>query len=209
MIRNGVRARCQLFYTVCSGQLREHVTFRFDSSFFHIALIVLLCGPVLAQQSNTPQQEQARRAKGNTCLEPPPMVRWQDYDGPFAKLVGIVGGKIDRTSIHVPHYKPGTMLCSLGAKDKFVLFVQDSIAPFTLLSDAFNAGVDQAENFPRSFGGGMKGYGRRVGADAASDTSTRFFSEFLFPTIFSEDPRYYRLGRGAEGTDCCTRWDTR
>ncbi len=127
------------------------------------------------------------------------MVRWQDYNGPLAKVVGIVGEKIDRTSVRVPHYKPGVMLCSLGVKDKFALFVHDSTTPLTLLSDAFNAGLDQAENSQPRFGQGLRGYGRRLGADAASDTSTRFFSEFLFPTILSEDPRYYRLGHGSVG----------
>lgn len=125
------------------------------------------------------------------------MVRWQDYNGPLAKLVGTVAEKIDRRSVSLPRYMPGLMLCSLGVRDKFVLFAQDSITPLTLLNDAFNSGVDQAENSEPRFGQGMKGYGRRLGANAASDASGRFLSEFLFPTILSEDPRYYRLGRGS------------
>ncbi|HEV2199404.1 MAG TPA: hypothetical protein VGR73_06265 [Bryobacteraceae bacterium] len=164
-----------------------------------IAWTVLLAGPVLAQEPTTPEREQATQAQGSTCLEPPPMVRWQDYNGPFAKLVGTVGGKLDRTSINQPHYKPGSVLCSLGVKDKFVLFLQDSVDPVTLFADVFNSGLDQAENAESRFGQGMQGFGKRLGANTASDVSGRFFSEFLFPTALSEDPRYYRLGRGSGG----------
>ena len=127
------------------------------------------------------------------------MVRWQDYNGPFAKLVGTVGGKVERKAINLPNYKPGEALCSLGVKDKFVLFVEDSIDPLTLFGVAFNSAMDQAENSEPSFGQGMQGYGRRWGANEASDVSGRFFSDFLFPTVLFEDPRYYRLGRGSGG----------
>jgi hypothetical protein len=96
----------------------------------HLIPIILipLGGPLWAQEPTkppptTPQQEQAKNATGSTgtvCLEPPPMVRWQDYNGPFAKLVGTVGGKVERKAINLPNYKPGEALCSLGVKDKFV-----------------------------------------------------------------------------------------
>lgn len=127
------------------------------------------------------------------------MIRWQDYNGPFAKLVGTLAGKLDRTSVHQPNYKPGEVLCSLGVKDKFILAVEDTIDPVTLLDVAFNSGLDQAENAEARFGQGMKGYGKRFAANEESDASGRFFSEFLYPTLLSEDPRYYRLGRGTVG----------
>lgn len=127
------------------------------------------------------------------------MVGWQDYSGPFAKVVGTLAGKLERPSVHLPNYKPGDVLCALGVKDKFVLFVRDTIDPITLLNVAFNSAIDQAENSESVFGQGLRGYGRREGANEASDASGRFFSEFLFPTILSEDPRYYRLARGSGG----------
>ena len=165
------------------------------------------CVPATAQDPapqppTTPQQEIAKSttgAGGVTCLEPPPMVRWQDYNGPFAKLVGTLGEKLDRPSVHLPNYKPGDVLCSLGVKDKFILFVRDTTNLVTVLTVAFNSGIDQAENSESRFGQGMEGYGKRLGANEASDASGRFFSEFVFPTMLSEDPRYYRLGRGSGG----------
>jgi hypothetical protein len=125
------------------------------------------------------------------------MLRWQDYRGPYAKIVGTFGRRLDRQSVHPPHYKPGALLCSLTTKGKFVLFVEDSVDPVTFLGAAFNAGIDQAEDSDRSFGQGAAGYGKRFGAELADNASGEFFKEFLYPTIFSEDPRYYRLAHGS------------
>jgi hypothetical protein len=125
------------------------------------------------------------------------MVRIQDYDGPFAKTVGFFAGNVERKTVHTPHFKPGALLCSLELKDKFLLFVRDSYDPGTILSVAFNAGLSQAQNTDPTFGQGMSGYGKRFGASYADQASARFFKDFLYPSIFSEDPRYYRLGEGS------------
>ena len=34
-------------------------------------------------------------------------------------------------------------------------------------------------------------------ANFAGQTASRFFGDFLYPTIFSEDPRYYRMAHGS------------
>ena len=132
-------------------------------------------------------------------MEPPPVVRWEDYNGPLAKLVGTLGRKLERRTVHPAHYKPGAMLCSLEPGDKFLLFLQDSIDPVSVLASGFNGALNQATNQDPSFVQGGRGYARRFGADFAGQTASRFFGNFLYPTIFSEDPRYYRLGHGSAG----------
>ena len=42
-------------------------------------------------------------------------------------------------------------------------------------------------------------YGRRFGAEFAGQASSGFFKDFAYPSIFSEVPRYYRVGRGPTG----------
>jgi hypothetical protein len=125
------------------------------------------------------------------------MVSWKDYRGPFAKVVGTFARKLERKSVRQPHYKPGARLCTLVLKDKFILFVEDTIDPVTFLNAGFNAGISQAENDDPSFGQGAAGYGKRFGANLAGQASSEFFKDFAYPTIFSEDPRYYRLGQGS------------
>ncbi len=127
------------------------------------------------------------------------MVRIEDYDGPLKKVVGTFARPLERKSVHPPNYKPGAKLCTLTLKGKFVLFVQDSFDPVTFLSAGFDAGLDQAQNNSPSYGQGAEGYGRRFGAEFAGQASSRFFKDFAYPSIFSEDPRYYRLARGSGG----------
>jgi len=133
------------------------------------------------------------------CVEPPPMVGIDDYDGPLKKVVGTFARPLERKSVHPPQYKPGAKLCTLTLKGKFVLFVQDSFDPVTFLGTAFDAGLDQAQNNDPSYGQGAQGYGKRFGADYAGGASSRLFKDFAYPSIFSEDPRYYRLAHGSGG----------
>jgi hypothetical protein len=133
------------------------------------------------------------------CVQPPPMVEFQDYDGPFHKVLGTFTRKLDRQSVHLPHYRVGLVLCSLEIKDKFFLFLHDSVDPETVLGAGFDAGISQAENDDPSFGQGGKGYAKRLAASYTDEVQFRFFKEFAYPTVFSEDPRYYRMGEGPVG----------
>jgi hypothetical protein len=143
-----------------------------------------------------PQEETTKNA-ALPCLEPPPLLRWQDYEGPFQKAVGIFAGKLELKSAHPPHYKAGTVLCSLEVKDKFMLFARDTLEPVSFLAAAFNAGLDQASNRDPTFRQGAGGYAKRFGADFAGQTTWRFFTDFGYPVLFSEDPRYYRQIHGS------------
>jgi len=148
------------------------------------------------QPAAAPFNEEATKNVAAPCVEPSPMVRLEDYDGPLKKVVGTFARPLERKAVHPPNYKPGAKLCTLKLKDKFVLFVQDSFDPVTFLATGFNAGLDQAENSDPSYGQGAEGYGRRFGAEFTDQASSRFFKDFAYPWIFSEDPRYYRLARG-------------
>ena len=124
------------------------------------------------------------------------MLRWEDYQGPFGKTAGIVAHKLERRSTTPPRYRTGVILCTLGARDKFLLFVNDTFEPFSFLSAAFNSGLGQAQNQDPSFGQGSLGYGKRFAVSFAGQSTGLFFGEFLYPTLFKEDPRYYRLAHG-------------
>ena len=116
------------------------------------------------------------------------MVTMADYIGPFQKTVGLFTRQLERTSVHVPHYRPGVILCSLELKDKFLLFVRGSYDPIIFLDAGFEAGLDQAGNEDPTFGQGAGGYAKRFAANYTDQASFRFFKEFAYPTIFDEDP---------------------
>jgi hypothetical protein len=160
-------------------------------------------GPLTSPQQSpagpVPPQQQTIMNVATPCVQPAPMVQLQDYEGPLKKLVGTFSRPLERKAVHPPHYKPGLKLCTLKLKDKFALFFQDSLDPVTFLATGFNAGLDQAQNTDRSYGQGAQGYGKRFGAEFAGQASSRFFKDFAYPSIFSEDPRYYRLIHGSAG----------
>jgi hypothetical protein len=145
-----------------------------------------------------PLQEESTTNAAAPCVQPPPMVRIEDYDGPLKKVVGTFARPLERKAVPLPHYT-SAKLCTLKLKNKFALFVQDSLDPVVFLGTAFDAGLDQAENTDPSYGQGAEGYGRRFGAEFAGQASSRFLKDFAYPSIFSEDPRYYRLAHGKVG----------
>lgn len=145
-----------------------------------------------------PIREQTQLSPVAPCLQPPPVVSWQDYQGPLQKVVGTFGGWLDRTAVSTPpRYKPGAVLCSLTLGGKFLLLAQDTFDPITFLSAGFNAGLDQAQNHQPAFGQGAAGYGKRFAYNFSGEVSGEFFSVVVYSTVFKEDPRYYRLGYGS------------
>ncbi len=123
-------------------------------------------------------------------------MRWADYQGPLAKVVGFFGQKLEVRSVHGAVYKPGAVLCTLTTKEKADLFVRDFTNPVTFISAGFNAGIGQAQNSDPRYGQEFGGYAKRFGANLADQASNAFFKDLVYPTVFSQDPRYYRLGRG-------------
>jgi hypothetical protein len=155
-----------------------------------------------AQQSHrpvparTPQEEKAQLNPAAPCIQPPPMVIWSEYRGPFQKTVGLFARRLERHSVGPVHYKAGVLMCTLTPKDKARLLALDTTDPVTYMSVAFNAGLSQAQDSDPSFGQGAEGYGKRFAAAAADQASSLFFKDFAYPILFREDPRYYPLGRG-------------
>ncbi len=84
----------------------------------------------------------------------------------------------------------------LSVKQKFHLFVKNSLAPATVLGSAFGAGVGQATDSPSGYGQGAEGYGKRFGASLATGASSSFFGGFIITSIARQDPRFFIHGEG-------------
>lgn len=85
----------------------------------------------------------------------------------------------------------------LTTGQKFHLFLKSSFDPFEYAAAGFQAGLAQATNEFPGYGQGAAGYGKRYGASIADQVSSNFFSNFFYPTLLKEDPRYFRLGEGS------------
>ena len=84
----------------------------------------------------------------------------------------------------------------LTPREKFRLFAKSAFDPVTIGVVGLQAGLSQAENEFPAYGQGAQGYGKRFGAAFADQVSAGFWSNYAYPVLFKEDPRYFRLGEG-------------
>ena len=86
----------------------------------------------------------------------------------------------------------------LSAQQKLKLFANDTFDRWTVVKAAADAGIGQAADRPH-YGQGAEAYGKRFGAALADGASYNFFTEFAFPALLHQDPRYFRLGSDSTG----------
>ncbi len=85
-----------------------------------------------------------------------------------------------------PSYVP------LTARQKFDLFVRSTHSVDMGVSILADALISQASGAYPTFGGGMEGFGKRMAAATEGEEAASFLSGFVFPTLFHQDPRYFR-----------------
>ena len=83
-----------------------------------------------------------------------------------------------------------------SGKERFQRYVKDTIGPFRLLRTGAAAGIAQWRDAPEEWGQGMKGYARRYGSAITDQAVGNFMTEAIYPTLFREDPRYFRKTTG-------------
>jgi hypothetical protein len=84
----------------------------------------------------------------------------------------------------------------LTRREKFHSFLHYSYSPYTLLGAAYDATWAQALGDPHKYGGGMEGWGKRLGAATAGAETRSFFGTFFFPVLLHQDPRYFAMYKG-------------
>jgi len=84
----------------------------------------------------------------------------------------------------------------MQAKQKFKLEIRYMFDPFVLVTVAANAGIDMRNGNWNSFGKGGLGFAKRFGAIYADRATSRLLATAVFPSIFHEDPRYFRRATG-------------
>jgi hypothetical protein len=104
----------------------------------------------------------------------------------------------DRILGVIPNFQtvsdPNQNVAPLKPRQKFILFVKETVDPFTFVSAAMGAGMSQAGDNTPKYGEGMVPYSQRLGAAYADMATQNFFSDALLATVLHEDPRYYRMG---------------
>jgi hypothetical protein len=86
---------------------------------------------------------------------------------------------------------------ALTSGQKFDLMIRSYATPFPYLSAGFQAGLSQAFNSFEGYGQGASGYGKRFGSALLDGFDSGFFSNYFYPVLFKQDPRYFRLGNSS------------
>jgi hypothetical protein len=85
----------------------------------------------------------------------------------------------------------------LSPSGKFRLFTKAAFDPVEFGLVGLQAGISQAQDEFPSYGQGAAGYGKRYGATLADEISSGFWSNYFYPVLLKEDPRYFRSGAGS------------
>jgi hypothetical protein len=107
----------------------------------------------------------------------------------------------DRILGIIPNFQtvsdPDKPFVPLRVRDKWKLFVKESVDPFAFFSAAAGAGISQWHNEDPKYGVGFEPYLQRFGAAQADLTSQNFFQDAVLASLLHEDPRYFRKGPGS------------
>jgi hypothetical protein len=102
-----------------------------------------------------------------------------------------VPDKISQSSADANTPKVPSIYIPLSGSCKFNLFLKQTYSPYTFASAGFQATWAQAMGQWPHYGGGMQGWGKRLGATLADTEARRFIQGFALATILHQDPRYF------------------
>jgi len=146
-------------------------------------MIAVSCGAILASSFPLSAQE--------SDSEPLPLHHIQPVE-PVDPISN------DRILGVIPNFQtvsdPTQPVVPLKVRQKFSLFVKETVDPFTFVSAAMGAALSQRGNATPQYGGGMASYGQRLGAAFTDMATQNFFSDALLASVLHQDPRYYRMG---------------
>ncbi len=84
----------------------------------------------------------------------------------------------------------------LAPGQKIELSFRSAVDPFAFASAFMSSGYHEAENDLKGFPWGPKGYFERTGVAYLDTFDSTIFSTGIFPIVFRQDPRYFRMGQG-------------
>lgn len=86
----------------------------------------------------------------------------------------------------------------LTSKQKFSLATHETLDWTTFVGVSAAAGIEQANNSFAGYGQGAAGYGKRWAAQFGDGRTSDYLSNYVFASLFHEDPRYFYQGTGTK-----------
>jgi len=139
--------------------------------------LICACVGLTRGEALAGQAEPAEEPPQNTVEEPP------------KHIFGIVPNF--RTTGNSETYQPIT------PKEKFKVAAEDSFDRGTVALAALFGGQAMLSRSTPSFGHGVSGSAKYLGSSYADYVVGNYMTEAVFPTLFHQDPRYFRRGDGS------------
>jgi hypothetical protein len=92
---------------------------------------------------------------------------------------------------------PITPVPNLRTRQKFEMAYRKTVDPSFLIESGMFAAFDQVSGYGPVYGSGWGPFAQRFGYNAANLSSTFLLTDGLLPTVFHQDPRYFRKGSGS------------
>jgi len=119
--------------------------------------------------------------------------------GAIATQPNLAGKQTKRILGVIPNFRSVSADVTLppqSARDRFSETTQDSFDYSAFLFAGVLAGIAQSENSFPEFHTGAPAFARYYWHTFADQTDENYEVEFLFPTVFRQDSRYYTMGHG-------------
>ena len=158
----------------------RNVTLRAHILLASAAILLASCAVKAQQNPDKPDLPDAPKPQQN-----PNGTDQNQQKNPLSNTLGLIA----RKSYFYPDL--ATSSRPLSSKEKFELFVSETVAAPQILSSAAAAGISEARGTLSGYGQGGEGFGKRYGAFWATGASSHFFGTFLLPAALHEDPRFF------------------
>jgi hypothetical protein len=85
----------------------------------------------------------------------------------------------------------------ITTRQKFTIARKDTLNGPSYILAGFFSGISQLNDTNPSFGQGAKGYAKRYLSSITDQSVGNFMTEAILPSLFHQDPRYFRKGHGS------------
>ena len=169
------------------------------------SLTILLAGAALALSLSAQTPSDVSNSTEGLAVLPdePSQATATNANGTSASVgsanQNVEGRQTKRILWIIPNFRSVSVdqkLPPIAVHDKFKLMLEDSFDYSSFIYVGLLSGISQAENSIPEFHQGASGYARYYWHSFADTLDGNLMTEFIYPTVTREDPRYYTLGRG-------------
>jgi hypothetical protein len=159
-----------------------------------LLLAVTSCSFGFSQSLPATQDETPRPAAASSLVDAPEPRPAAEQVQPSAQQMTFAPIAPARKYAQV--IEPAQKAYKLSSTDKLIFSFTEIARPITILPSLYSASYEQIFETDPKYGHDLGAFGEKFGASMLRRASLRVFSDGIFPSVFHQDPRYYRIAKG-------------